>query len=455
MLTRIEIDGFKTFSGFELDLQPFSAVVGPNASGKSNLFDALKFISLLAQHDVRTAMRDLRGEPEELFRQTASGTRDDMKFAVEVLLGSFGIDAFGAKYAIKAQRIRYELGLSIKRDARGNPHGIFISHEMCFPLFRSHDKDTFLRRVKVSYSHRKNAFIDMDIDSNSRVVAFNIRQDGPAGDTGATKRGRPVKIPAAEASRTALSTIATSEFPHLYALRDLLSSIRFLEINPQSARRASDKFESKSLRSDASNLSAVLARLKDETRNDKRPNGVISDIASDLTSLIPSVKSVNVHDDDGSKEYSFSVSMKDDLSFSSRVISDGTLRLLALLSILDDPDRKGVLCFEEPENGVHKGRIPLLMTLLRESASTGDGLLEDQLFQVLVNTHSPAVMKSLEDREIIAADSVAMIDPISSTRSTRTRMRTGVRSDQLELDPEKDLTRTEVEALLRKLSEEA
>jgi len=147
--------------------------------------------------------------------------------------------------------------------------------------------------------------------------------------------------------------------------------------------------------------------------------------------------------------------MKDDLSFSSRVISDGTLRLLALLSILDDPDRKGVLCFEEPENGVHEGRIPLLMTLLRESASTGDGLLEDQLFQVLVNTHSPAVMKSLEDREIIAADSVAMIDPISSTRSTRTRMRTGVRSDQLELDPEKDLTRTEVEALLRKLSEEA
>ena len=61
MLTRIEIDGFKTFEGFALDLQPFSAIVGPNASGKSNLFDAIRFLSLLAQHDVRTAMQGLRG----------------------------------------------------------------------------------------------------------------------------------------------------------------------------------------------------------------------------------------------------------------------------------------------------------------------------------------------------------------------------------------------------------
>lgn len=455
MLTRIEIDGFKTFSAFSLDLQPFAAVVGPNASGKSNLFDALKFISLLAQHDVRTAMRDLRGEPEELFRQTPVGLHDEINFAVEVLLSPFGTDAFGTKYQIKAQRLRYELGLSIKRDGRGNPNGIFVSHEVCFPLSKTHDKNTFLEKLKISYSHRKNAFIDMDADNNNNATAFNIRQDGPAGDTGATKRGRPVKLPAAEASRTALSTIATAEFPHLYALRDLLSSIRFLEINPQAARRASDKFESKTLRPDASNLAAVLARLKDDTKSDKRPNGVISDIALDLASLIPAVKSVNVHDDDGSKEYSFSVSMKDELSFSSRVISDGTLRLLALLSILDDSDRKGVLCFEEPENGVHEGRIPLLITLLRESVSNGEDLLSDQLFQVLVNTHSPAVMKSLEDNEIIAADSVSVVDPKTHTRSTRTRMRTGIRSGLLDLDPEKDLTRTEVEALLRKLSEEA
>lgn len=39
MLTRIEIDGFKTFHNFSLDLSPFLVIVGQNASGKSNLFD--------------------------------------------------------------------------------------------------------------------------------------------------------------------------------------------------------------------------------------------------------------------------------------------------------------------------------------------------------------------------------------------------------------------------------
>jgi AAA15 family ATPase/GTPase len=41
MLTRIEIDGFKTFREFSADLLPFQVVLGPNAVGKSNLFDAL------------------------------------------------------------------------------------------------------------------------------------------------------------------------------------------------------------------------------------------------------------------------------------------------------------------------------------------------------------------------------------------------------------------------------
>src|SRR4051794_32148083 len=114
---------------------------------------------------------------------------------------------------------------------------------------------------------------------------------------GATKRGRPVTLPAAEASRTAPSTITTAEFPHLYALRDLLGSTRFLEINPQAARKANDRFESGDLKPDASNLAAVLANLKENTSKEERPEGVIADISSDLTSLIPSVRSVEAFND--------------------------------------------------------------------------------------------------------------------------------------------------------------
>ncbi|SDK12825.1 AAA family ATPase [Nonomuraea jiangxiensis] len=44
MLTRIEIDGFKSFLDFGLDVPPFLALVGPNSSGKSNLLDALAYV---------------------------------------------------------------------------------------------------------------------------------------------------------------------------------------------------------------------------------------------------------------------------------------------------------------------------------------------------------------------------------------------------------------------------
>ena len=52
MLTRIEIDGFKTFENQAIDLTPFTAIIGNNAAGKSNLFDAIQLLSHLATRDV-------------------------------------------------------------------------------------------------------------------------------------------------------------------------------------------------------------------------------------------------------------------------------------------------------------------------------------------------------------------------------------------------------------------
>jgi predicted ATPase len=444
MLTRIEIDGFKTFEGFGLDLEPLTAIVEPNASGKSNLFDALRFMSLLAQHDIRTAIQDLRGEPEELFRRTPYGTSNNMSFALEVLLSRNGVDAFGTKYETPAQRLRYELKLGLVQTSEGVPFGIFVRYENCRPIARKDDRATYLYSAKLNRNARVNPFIEL-ADSGDAIL---VRQDGRQ------KHGRPMQLSLKEASRTALSTITTAEFPHLYALREILTSIRFLEINPRAARSANDRFEARILKPDASNLAAVLAHLKEKTASEPRPDGVLSDIAGDLASLVPSVRRLRVRNDTNDRQYSFSLEFDGDLVFSSRVISDGTLRLLALLTILNDPDRRGTLCFEEPENGVHDGRVPMLLEFLRGAAnvSTDPGISS---FQLLLNTHFPKVMKELRDREIVAADSVVSIDPASRVRSTRTRMRTGIQSTRDMFDPETHLSRIEVERLLQHLTDAA
>jgi predicted ATPase len=76
VITRIEIDGFKSFLDFELDVPPFLALVGPNASGKSNFLDALGFAraALLARWPELSPSNDplleaRRGKPHELFHR--------------------------------------------------------------------------------------------------------------------------------------------------------------------------------------------------------------------------------------------------------------------------------------------------------------------------------------------------------------------------------------------------
>ena len=439
MLTRIEIDGFKTFENFTLDLRPFTAVVGPNASGKSNLFDAMQLLAALADHDIHGAMQGLRGEPEEFFRRTKTRASDNMAFAVEVFLDSAGTDDFGRAYAVPAQRLRYELTLGIAYGRDGVARGVFVRDEHCRALKRAEDRADYLGPLRPSYSRYGNPFIRKEDD------ALLVRQDGPS------KSGNPMRLSLREASRTALSTITTAEFPHLYALKKALSAVRFLEINPTAARSANDRFEKTSLKPDASNLAAVLNRLRDQSAEPNRPDGVLADIASDLSALIPSVCGVNVQSDN-QRQYSFSVGFSDDLTFSSRVISDGTLRILALLTILNDPDRRGTLCFEEPENGVHEGRIPTLIELLRD-ATRIDSESGSATFQIILNTHSPKVMAALKDDEIVAADTVVSVGPGVAGRVSRTRMRTHVNPSDDLFERGRYLVRAEIDRLVGKAGE--
>ncbi len=386
-------------------------------------------------------MQELRGEPEELFRHTSAGMQKVMKFAIEVLLPTRGVDDFGASFETQSQRLRYEIDVEM----RDQPHGIFVCHEECRVIQAKNDRMVFLPSKKISRSSRKQPYLETEQDIQGRPRVFTIRQDGVA-ESGASKRGNPLQLPAAEASRSALSTIATSEFRHLYALKKLIARPQFLEINPAEARKANDRFENKRLKSDASNLAASLSEIQRLSASENRPMGALADISADLSMLIPQVKGIRVLDDAKNREYAFDVEVRDGASFSSRVISDGTIRLLALLAVIDDPDRQGILCFEEPENGVHEGRIPDLINLLRD-ATQEQGPYGDY-FQVLMNTHSPAVMSALKAEEILFADMVRSFVGDGAVAQTRTRMRRIVPEKTL-FDDEHHLYREKVDEILR------
>ena len=74
MLTRIEIDGFKSFVDFELDLEPFTVLSGPDNSGKSNLLEAIVMLrDLVLSPDERPLVQRERGTGVELFHRADDG----------------------------------------------------------------------------------------------------------------------------------------------------------------------------------------------------------------------------------------------------------------------------------------------------------------------------------------------------------------------------------------------
>jgi len=427
MLTRLEVDGFKSFEALAIDLAPLTVIVGNNAAGKSNLFDVIQLLANLATRDVAEAVKDMRGEPLELFRQTAGGRSDQIRMAAEVLVDPKTRDPWGSEVTLTHTRLRYEVTLE-RRTIKPGIERIQVARENVSPILRKHDRwaksmepsDAF-REASLKY-RRPTPWLTTEERPDG--LTFSVHQDGKQGRT----------RPASAAEATVLSSITNAEFPHLFALREEMRHWRLLQLDPALLRRPVPATAADVLAADGRNLAAVLARLKAETATEARPSGILTDIAAELNTLIPGISRLDAQLHEASREYRIEITMRDGLPFSSRVISDGTLRVLALLTLLHDPRQRGLICFEEPENGVHPTRIKQLIQRLRDLVTDPHGVTEDDetlpLTQLLLNSHSPVVLSALINQalspvhcSILFADTATVSDPQRQEQRRRTRLR--------------------------------
>jgi AAA15 family ATPase/GTPase len=144
MITRIEITGFKTFTNFLMEFSPLTVIAGTNASGKSNLFDALQLLARIAETDLRTAFGEQRGEARELFTQYGNDKYAEcMSFKLEMLVNKTVRDNWGGEAELKYTRLRYELEIKHTVTERGMEE-LFVSKEQLEPL--RHEQDEWVLR---------------------------------------------------------------------------------------------------------------------------------------------------------------------------------------------------------------------------------------------------------------------------------------------------------------------
>ena len=407
MITRIELDGFKTFQDFKLELSPFQVIVGPNGAGKSNLFDALHLLSRLVDTDLRSAFQELRGDAIELFTTLPDGRSvDTITMAVELLVDRKIQDSWGAQAELKYTRLRYELVISRHTDEQGLER-LYVTHESLRAIPRG--DDSWSKRHGLSTQNKwlpkltggRLSFISTDrADSGQRTI--HLHQDGHGG----RKSSVAEKI-----ERTVLSGVTNTEFPHAFAAREEIRNWRFLQLNPEVLRFPSSMLASPFISPEGNNLATALARMQAEDFYS------LNDVSSDLANLVPGILKIEVEKDSARNQYIIKAIMQDQSSFSSRVLSDGTLRMLALATLKNDPQYHGVLCFEEPENGVHPFRLTNMAHLLRELATDfeDESQVDSPLRQLLVNTHSPAFISQPDIREaLLFAFMVTRVEPHGS-----------------------------------------
>ncbi|WP_170319415.1 AAA family ATPase [Polyangium spumosum] len=391
MITRIEIDGFKSLRAFSLDLEPLTAIVGPNGAGKSNLFDALALLAKVAETNLVTAFKGGRGRIRDQFARTPEGVERSMRFAVELLLlpGS-------SRHELGQSRVRYEVEIE-RTIERGGLDGLVITRERLLPLRQGADAWIEHHPHWGPLARYGTAELCVELEGASgpeRIVRMEPGDGGPSLSVDIGRDRSLLSLPYALV--TALVEATSRE----------LRSFRLLHLEPHRLTKPSDRAAGTTLAEDGSNLPTVLAALGPESR---------AAIRKDMETLLPGFRGFEVTPFED--ELRLEADFMDTKRLPARLLSDGMLRLLALFTLLRSARRGAIVAIEEPENGVYPGRLRALVDSLLSATSPTLGEVTT-VPQVLLSTHSTAIIASLRGlpRAIVFADLVRGRDGMRSTR---------------------------------------
>lgn len=423
MLTRLRVTGFKNLSEVDLRFGPFTCVAGANGVGKSNLFDAITFMSALADRSLVDAALSVRVEGGRaadirgLFRHVGTWHEERMSLEAEMIVPAEGTDDLGQRAEASITFLRYRVDLGYQTDeSPGSVGSLELLHESLEPIHKSEAGKQLLfphsgvwRGSAIVGRGRRNAapFISTEVQGGQRQV--RLHQEGV--------QGRPLSRLAANLPRTVLSVANAAESPTVLLARQEMRSWRLLQLEPTSLRRPDDFSAVRRLGPDGSHLAATLYRLAGaEGVNGRgqtdRSGGVYARVANRLAGLIEEVREVSVDRDEKRELLTLVVSGRDGAQHAARALSDGTLRFLALAVLEEDRAAPGLICLEEPENGIHPARIPAMLELLQDIASDVHLPVgtDNPLRQVIVNTHSPSIVRQVPEDSLVVADLAEAIE---------------------------------------------
>lgn len=362
MLTAFKLNNFKSFQD-EAVLPlggALTVLIGANAAGKSNVLEALRLLSWLAsgnklgaiQREVNRADKVVRGRVPDLFR------RGELRFA----LGCQVHDAAGDSSLSMALALRGD-DLHIVAERMDTGTGVPL-YDMDQP-----SQGELATEAGVAYNNFSKGGNKPHIKVTDQMAVF-AQLDSPA-------------------SFHANHRKAQQEIPRVCkAYQALLSNVLFLD--PVPARMRDFSFlADKRLGGDGANLSSVLYQLWCE-----------GELRGELLSFIQSLPEQDITGLDFLKgpRGDVMVQLIETFSgtprrFEAALLSDGTLRVLAIAAAMLSAPEGSLVVIEEIDNGVHPSRARHLLERIQAVA-------ERRHLRVLLSTHNPAMLDALPDKAV-------------------------------------------------------
>lgn len=346
----------KTFENRDADaLKRMIAVIGPNGSGKSSLMDALGFLGDCLRVGVEEACElPHRGGFERLRTRGQEG-------AIE----------FEIYFRQENQSRPISYTLKIAPDKQGRAH---VSYER------------LRQRRKGQGWGQPYSFVEV-----SEGVGFAWAGEETNGQEGSEK----VSVHLQDPRKLAITTLGNlAEHPRIVAFRQFLEGWYLSYFVPDLARTVPVVGAQKHLNRRGDNLANYLMHVE------KQVPDRFAEVLQMIASKIPGMKTIT-HDrsPDNRLLIQFNEQGYQD-PFYQQDMSDGTLKMLAYLLLLEDPEPAPLVGIEEPENGLHHQLLSPLAQFMKSKAADGGP-------QMFVTTHSPFFVDALrpEDVWIVAKNS--------------------------------------------------
>jgi len=371
MLTKLTLECFKNFKKAELVLGPVTSLIGTNASGKSNIRDAFRFLHGISRG---YTLAEIMGEKYvEGGVLQWSGIRGGTRESTYLQEDTFTL-AIELIYKDKKNTIPITYSIEVKPgDGNGSPRvvkeSVYADDTM---VFDSHPSEN---PPEQKYSQRLLVRIPQYWEhSEGIVIKFSAYQ--------------PVLTQFYEQLPKQIEKQFTEQ-PDLKVVRahgialvttTALASMRFFVLNPYAMRLPS--FPGQTVLGDrGENLSSVLQAICEDHHKKKALLEWIRELtpmdAKDFEFIPDQTGKIllTLVEENGSKISAYSA-------------SDGTLRFLAIIAALLGPKPAKFLFFEELENGLHPSRLHLLLQLMERKVFQGD-------IQIVNTTHSPQFLRFL------------------------------------------------------------